>query len=100
MWPAAYFSSRKRGSTLREKKDPMRRLPPLAPKWRAPKSAIRAGLTLVLTFIIAPVPLLADGTSPWESAVNVLQAAFTGPIARGLSLVAIVVGGLMFAFGE
>jgi type IV secretory pathway VirB2 component (pilin) len=26
--------------------------------------------------------------------------AFTGPIARGLSLVAIVVGGLMFAFGE
>ena len=38
--------------------------------------------------------------SPWESAVLVLQTAFTGPIARGLSLVAIVVGGLMFAFGE
>jgi type IV secretory pathway VirB2 component (pilin) len=30
----------------------------------------------------------------------VLQNAFTGPIARGLSLVAIVVGGLVFAFGE
>jgi type IV secretory pathway VirB2 component (pilin) len=30
----------------------------------------------------------------------VLQAAFTGPIGRGLSLIAIVVGGLMFAFGE
>jgi type IV secretory pathway VirB2 component (pilin) len=29
-----------------------------------------------------------------------LQTAFTGPIARGLALVAIVVGGLMFAFGE
>jgi type IV secretion system protein TrbC len=38
--------------------------------------------------------------SPWENAVLVLQNAFTGPIARGLSLVAIVVGGLMFAFGE
>ncbi|HEX2453138.1 MAG TPA: TrbC/VirB2 family protein [Vicinamibacterales bacterium] len=38
--------------------------------------------------------------SPWENAVSVLQASFTGPIARGLSLVAIVVGGLMFAFGE
>jgi type IV secretory pathway VirB2 component (pilin) len=38
--------------------------------------------------------------SPWEQAVWVLQAAFTGPIARGLSLVAIVVGGLLFAFGE
>ncbi len=39
-------------------------------------------------------------SSPWENAVNVLQTAFTGPIARGLSLVAIVVGGLMFAYGE
>jgi type IV secretion system protein TrbC len=38
--------------------------------------------------------------SPWENAVAVLEAAFTGPIARGLSLVAIVVGGIMFAFGE
>ena len=32
--------------------------------------------------------------------VNELQRQFTGPIARGLSLIAIVVGGLMFAFGE
>ena len=38
--------------------------------------------------------------SPWENAVNVLQTAFTGPIAKGLALVAIVVGGLTFAFGE
>ena len=42
----------------------------------------------------------AQGTSPWENAVNVLQTAFTGPIARGLALVAIVIGGLTFAFGE
>ena len=40
------------------------------------------------------------GISPWLQAVTVLQTAFTGPIARGLSLIAIVVGGLMFAFGE
>jgi type IV secretory pathway VirB2 component (pilin) len=32
--------------------------------------------------------------------VQVLEAAFTGPIATGLALAAIVVGGLMFAFGE
>ena len=37
---------------------------------------------------------------PWDTAVGVLQTAFTGPIATGLALVAIVVGGLMFAFGE
>lgn len=38
--------------------------------------------------------------SPWENAVNVLETAFTSTIARGLSLVAIVVAGLTFAFGE
>jgi type IV secretory pathway VirB2 component (pilin) len=42
----------------------------------------------------------AAGNSPWENAVNVLQTAFTGPIAKGLALIAIVVGGLTFAFGE
>src|SRR6266567_2199837 len=42
----------------------------------------------------------AYADSPWEDAVRVLQNSFTGPIARGLSLVAIVVGGLMFAYGE
>jgi type IV secretion system protein TrbC len=38
--------------------------------------------------------------SPWENAVNVLMVSFTGPLARGLSLVSIVIGGLTFAFGE
>ena len=42
----------------------------------------------------------AAGQSPWENAVSVLQQAFTSTIARGLSLVAIVVAGLTFAFGE
>jgi type IV secretory pathway VirB2 component (pilin) len=44
--------------------------------------------------------LTQTGNSPWENAVNVLQQAFTSTIARGLSLVAIVVSGLTFAFGE
>ena len=44
--------------------------------------------------------LYAQGVSPWLNAVDVLQQAFTGPLARGLSLIAIVIGGLMFAFGE
>jgi type IV secretion system protein TrbC len=55
-------------------------------------------LLFLASLASAVVPARAD--SPWENAVNVLQTAFTGPIARGLSLVAIVVGGLMFAFGE
>ena len=55
---------------------------------------------LVSVLALSAGELLAQGTSPWLQAIDVLQAAFTGPIARGLSLIAIVVGGLMFAFGE
>src|SRR5580704_5668545 len=50
--------------------------------------------------LVLAVPAFAQGNSPWENAVNVLQLAFTSTIARGLSLVAIVVSGLTFAFGE
>ena len=54
----------------------------------------------VAAALVGTLPLFAQGASPWESAVQVLQNAFTGTIARGLALVSIVVGGLMFAFGE
>lgn len=55
---------------------------------------------LALVALALPQVMLAQTVSPWLQAVTVLQAAFTGPIARGLSLIAIVIGGLMFAFGE
>src|SRR5499426_441148 len=58
--------------------------------------------TAALAFLILlfAAPALAQANSPWENAVNVLQQAFTTTIARGLALVAIVVSGLTFAFGE
>ena len=59
-----------------------------------------AAWATVALWLLSPGLLWAQGTSPWVEAVNELQAQFTGPIARGLSLIAIVVGGLMFAFGE
>jgi len=57
-------------------------------------------LPIAAVLLLFAVPVFAQGTSPWENAVNVLQTAFTSTIARGLSLVAIVVAGLTFAFGE
>lgn len=58
-------------------------------------------LTMLAAFaLLFALPLLAQGNSPWETAVTVLMTAFTSTIARGLSLVAIVVSGLTFAFGE
>ena len=61
----------------------------------------RVGLTFLMgLFLSASTFAQATGTPPWENAVGVLQQAFTSTIARGLSLVAIVVSGLTFAFGE
>jgi len=58
-------------------------------------------LTPTLFFLLAaPAFAQSTGSSPWENAVTVLKTAFTGTIATALSLVAIVVGGLMFAYGE
>lgn len=69
------------------------RLPALRTRWRR-------WLTPSLLFLTT-LPVYAQSSSdPWDNAVNVLKTAFTGTIATGLSLVAIVVGGLMFAYGE
>jgi type IV secretion system protein TrbC len=54
----------------------------------------------VICAAVAEPGFAQAGGSPWTQAVQALQTAFTGPIATGLALVAIVVGGLMFAFGE
>jgi type IV secretory pathway VirB2 component (pilin) len=59
----------------------------------------RRVLILPAALLVAATAAYAQG-DPWDNAVQLLQTAFTGPIARGLALVAIVVGGLMFAFGE
>jgi type IV secretory pathway VirB2 component (pilin) len=60
-----------------------------------------ARLVFIAALVLLPRLAYAQAAaSPWENAVDVLRLAFTGPIARGLSLVAIVVGGLAFAFGE
>lgn len=60
------------------------------------RSAVLSCVTL--TLLLVPVALLAQ--SPWERAALNLQTTFTGPLARSLALVAIVLGGLMFMFGE
>jgi type IV secretion system protein TrbC len=65
-----------------------------APWLRSPLATLSAAL-----FFATPA-FAQQGASPWENAVGVLQTAFTSTIARGLSLVAIVVAGLTFAFGE
>jgi type IV secretion system protein TrbC len=75
----------------------MFRLTQLFARSRALGLVSHGALCLACVLGIATV---ASAQPPWENAVNVLQTSFTGPIARGLSLVAIVIGGLTFAYGE
>jgi type IV secretion system protein TrbC len=77
------------------------------PSEGTPRSTrLRAGIRTASRFapvtvlVLLPRVLYVQAASPWGHAVDVLRTAFTAPIARGLSLVAIVVGGLAFAFGE
>jgi type IV secretory pathway VirB2 component (pilin) len=57
-----------------------------------------AFLSVVVAIFTGTIAVHAQ--SPWERAALNLEATFTGPLARSLALVAIVVGGLMFMFGE
>lgn len=71
--------------------------------WRRASQLTFAPRTLAVVavgLLLAAPAFAQQANSPWENAVNVLEAAFTSTIARGLSLVAIVVAGLTFAFGE
>jgi len=65
----------------------------LAPHHRS--VARRLWIVLLAVFLS---PSFAFAQSPWEQAATNLETSFAGPLAR--SLVAIVIGGLMFMFGE
>lgn len=58
----------------------------------------RAGLMMLAAIVCCPAFAVAQ--SPWERAANNLALTFTGPLARSLALVAIVLGGLLFMYGE
>lgn len=64
----------------------------------APKGLRALSAALALSMAVAPTALLAQ--APWERAASNLEQTFTGPLARSLALVAIVICGLMFMYGE
>jgi type IV secretory pathway VirB2 component (pilin) len=60
-------------------------------------SFVRRTGSVVLALFLC-LPAVAFAQSPWERAASNLERTFTGPLARSLALVAIVIGGLMFMF--
>ena len=65
-----------------------------------PRRAAFSRTIRLIVSVIGVAPAIAHAQSPWERAANNLALTFTGPLARSLALVAIVIGGLMFMFGE
>jgi type IV secretory pathway VirB2 component (pilin) len=60
---------------------------------------VRRASVMVFTALLL-LPTSAFAQSPWERAASRLEQTFTGPLARSLALVAIVIGGLLFMYGE
>lgn len=58
--------------------------------------------TTILTFILmTPINVMASGSSmPWEAPLTQIMNSITGPVAKVAAVIAIVVTGLMMAFGE
>ena len=61
----------------------------------------RVGLVAVGLFVILVIGAeTLSATGPWVTAVDNVCAAFKGNIGKGLAVVAVIIAGLMFAFGE
>ena len=66
--------------------------PVLLRRWATP-------VVVLFVFVVA-ADVALHATGPWEAAVNALCASFKTVIGKGLAVVAVIIGGLMFAFGE
>jgi type IV secretory pathway VirB2 component (pilin) len=64
------------------------------------KRLLKHAQIFLITLVLVALPRAALAQSPWERAAANLERTFTGPLARSLALVAIVIGGLLFMFAE
>ena len=58
-------------------------------------------IVLVITAALAPTAAFASGTGmPWETPLQSILDSLTGPVAKAIAIIAIVLTGLGFAMGE
>ncbi|MCY4658924.1 MAG: TrbC/VirB2 family protein [Acidobacteria bacterium] len=65
----------------------------------------RGGLAVRVLFVCLLLALAEQGlgaaaADPWSMAASQLCTLFTGVVGRGLAVVAVIAGGLAYAFGE
>jgi type IV secretion system protein VirB2 len=64
------------------------------------KVAIASIILLLAIFLLPGIAHASDTGMPWEGPLNRVIASLTGPVARGIGVLAIVGAGLAIAFGE
>ena len=73
---------------------------PLPSPRRSP-SALSLGLAAAALLIAYPALAGTTGTAmPWETPLQTVQASLSGPVAKAVGIIAIVITGLGFAFAE
>ena len=75
-----------------------------APARRSAKLCLRSASALMLAILInagaADFVYAAGSGMPWEEPLTKIVDSITGPVARSAGVIAIVVSGMMLAFGE
>ena len=74
----------------------------LRTRWR-PESTVLIGIALLGTaavLLLAPAAVHAQGAAPWEAPICMVARSLSGPVAKAVAVIAIVITGLMIAFGE
>jgi type IV secretion system protein VirB2 len=62
--------------------------------------AVASIFVLAVTILVPGTAFASDTGMPWEGPLNRVIASLTGPVARGIGVLAIVGAGLAIAFGE
>jgi type IV secretion system protein VirB2 len=71
--------------------------------WSSLLVARRAGPLLFVAALLLAGPALASTSStsmPWETPLQTVQDSLSGPVAKAVGIIAIVITGLGFAFAE
>jgi len=62
---------------------------------------LRLASTVLTAALLAPFPARASGTGmPWETPLQLILDSITGPVAKAIAIIIIVITGLTWAFGE
>jgi type IV secretory pathway VirB2 component (pilin) len=65
------------------------------------KSKLQAATATLAIVLLVPSVALASGTGmPWETPLQSILDSITGPVAKAVAILAIVLTGLGFAMGE